>query len=312
MAVRGALSSLARPPAIELNGLTKSFAGVTAVDGVSLSIGAGQVIALLGPNGAGKTTTIDMILGLQRPDTGTVLVHGRPPAEAVARGEVAAVLQEGGLLNDFTVAETLQYIASLYSDPAPIGEMLARAGLGPVADRRVGKCSGGEKQRLRFAVATIGRPRLLILDEPTAGLDAAGRREFWRSLRDDVRGGRTVLLATHHLEEASAYAGRIVVLDHGVVVADGTVAEICDAVEGRQVRAEWPDGDDDALRALPGVQEIERSGPIVTVRTRDSDGVTRYLLSQTNARNVEAISNGLEDAFLALTAPHGETARSSR
>jgi ABC-2 type transport system ATP-binding protein len=247
-----------------------------------------------------------MILGLQRPDTGTVLVYGRPPAEAAASGEVAAVLQEGGLLNDLNVGETLRYIASLYPDPVPIGDMLARAGLESVAGRRVGKCSGGEKQRLRFAVATIGRPRLLILDEPTAGLDAAGRREFWRSVRDDVRGGITVLLATHHLEEADAYAERIVVLDHGIVVADGTTAEIRNAVVSRRVRAEWPDGDDDALRALPGVQEVERSGVIVTVRARDSDGVTRYLLGRTNARNVETISSGLEDAFLALTSAHAE------
>jgi ABC-2 type transport system ATP-binding protein len=312
---RRALPSPALPPAIELKELTKSFGAVTAVGGVSLSIRTGQVVALLGPNGAGKSTTIDMILGLQRPDTGTVLVHGRPPAEAAASGEVAAVLQEGGLLNDFTVTETLRYIASLYPDPVPIGDMLARAGLESIAGRRVGKCSGGEKQRLRFAVATIGRPRLLVLDEPTAGLDAAGRREFWRSVRDDVRGGRTVLLATHHLEEADAYAERIVVLDRGVVVADGTAAEIRNAVGGRRVRAEWPDGDDDALRALPGVQEVERSGSIVTVRTRDPDGVTRYMLGRTNARNVETISPGFEDAFLALTAPHaglGERARSRR
>lgn len=303
------------PRAVELSGLTKSFGAVTAVDGLSLSIAAGQVVALLGPNGAGKTTTIDMILGLQRPDTGNVLVHGRTPAEAVARGEVSAVLQEGGLLRDFTVAETLRYIASLYPDPAPVGETLARAGLESIAGRRVGKCSGGEKQRLRFALATIGRPRLLVLDEPTAGLDAAGRREFWRSVHDDVRAGRTVLVATHHLEEADAYAERIVVLDHGTIVADGTPAAIRNAVEGRRVRADWPDGDDDALRGLPGVEQVERRGPIVTVQTRDSDAVMRYLLGGTTARNVEVVSNGLEDAFLALTASRdesGETMRSPR
>jgi ABC-2 type transport system ATP-binding protein len=312
---RRALSPAACAPAVELRDLTKSFGAVSAVGGVSLSIGTGQVVALLGPNGAGKSTTIDMILGLRQPDAGTVLVYGRPPAEAAARGEVAAMLQEGGLLNDFTVAETLRYIGSLYPDPVPISDLLARAGLESIAGRAVGKCSGGEKQRLRFAVATIGRPRLLVLDEPSAGLDAAGRREFWRSVNDCVRGGCTVLLATHHLEEADAYADRIVVLDRGVVVADGTPAGIRSAAAGRLVRAEWPDGDDDALGALPGVQAVERSGPIVTVRTRDSDGLTRYLLGETNARNVETISNGLEDAFLSLTASHaglGERERNRR
>jgi ABC-2 type transport system ATP-binding protein len=295
------VSSTGTPPALLLRGLTKRFGQVTAVNGVSVRIEPGEVVAVLGPNGAGKSTTIDMVLGLARPDAGEVRVFGHPPSYAVARGEVAAVMQSGGLLKDFTVAETVRYISSVYPRSRPVAEVLARAGLTELADRRVGKCSGGEQQRLRFALSLVPQPRLLILDEPTAGMDVDGRREFWAAIRRDADQGRTVLFATHYLDEADAYADRIILIHHGCVVADGPTATIRSLASGRLVRAHWPDADRAALLALPGVESVEVRGDAVLVRSVDSDEVARYLLTRTDARDLEVTAANLEAAFIALT-----------
>ncbi len=291
--------------AIDLAGLTKRYGAVTAVDDLSLGVDSGEIVAFLGPNGAGKTTTIDMLLGLARPDAGTVRVYGRTPEDAVARGEVSAVMQSGGLLKDFTVRETVRYTASLHARARNVDEVLERAGIHAVADRLVGKCSGGEQQRLRFAMALLSDPRLLVLDEPTTGMDVEGRRDFWRSIRDDASRGRTVLFATHYLDEADAYADRIVLLRQGRIVADGSTAEIKNLAAGRVVRAMLPDVDVAALHALQslvGVNTVERRGDRVLVQCSDSDVVARYLLTQTAARDLEISSKNLEEAFVALTA----------
>ncbi|GAA5177335.1 ABC transporter ATP-binding protein [Rugosimonospora acidiphila] len=286
---------------MDLRRLTKRFGAVTAVNDVTLTVESGEIVAFLGPNGAGKTTTIDMVLGLARPDAGTVRVYGKQPSEAIARGEVSAVMQTGGLLKDFTVAETLVYTASLYSHARPVAEVLERAGISDIADRRVGKCSGGQQQRLRFAIALLSDPRLLLLDEPTAGMDVEGRREFWAAIRRDAERGRTVMFATHYLDEADAYADRIVLIRQGSIVADGTTAEIKALAAGRIVRATLPDADEAALAALPGVETVELRGDTVLVRTADSDSVARHLLTQTAARDLEITSRNLEEAFIALT-----------
>ncbi|MEU8389901.1 ABC transporter ATP-binding protein [Micromonospora sp. NPDC048842] len=288
-------------PAVELDGLTKSFGTVTAVDGLSLRVQPGEVVAFLGPNGAGKTTTIDMLLGLSRPDTGTVRVLGGTPDEAVARGRVAAVLQTGGLLKDLTVGETVRMTAHFYRHTRPAAEVLERAGITDIADRVVGRCSGGQQQRLRFALALLPDPDLMVLDEPTTGMDVEGRRDFWQALRRDARRGRTVIFATHYLDEADAYADRIVLVRQGRIVADGTTAEIKNLAAGRTVRATLPGADQAALAALPGVDAVEVRGDSVLVRTGDSDAVARHLLTRTAARDVEITSRNLEDAFLALT-----------
>src|SRR5215475_16185998 len=185
--------------AVDLRGVHKSFGKVRAVQGIDLVIAPGEIVALLGPNGAGKTTTIDMILGLSQPTAGHVSVYGTQPRRAIERGLVSAVLQVGGLLKDLTVAETARYTASLFASSRPVDEVLRRAGISDIADRRVGKCSGGEQQRLRFAMALLPNPELLILDEPTTGMDVEGRREFWAAIRKDAELGRTVLFATHYL-----------------------------------------------------------------------------------------------------------------
>jgi ABC-2 type transport system ATP-binding protein len=288
-------------PAIELGGLTKSFGAVRAVRGIDLTVRPGEIVAFLGPNGAGKTTTIDMVLGLTRPDLGTAQVYGLEPAAAVRHGLVSAVMQSGGLLKDLTVAETLQLTASLFGDTRPVAEVLARAGIADLADRRVGKCSGGQQQRLRFAMALLPDPELLVLDEPTTGMDVTGRRDFWSAIRADAERGRTVVFATHYLEEADAYADRIVLVSQGQVVADGTAAQVKALVSGRTIRATLPDADVVALQALPGVESVEVRGDSVLIASTDSDAVARHLLDSTAARDLEITSRGLEDAFISLT-----------
>jgi ABC-2 type transport system ATP-binding protein len=288
--------------AIELAGLTKSFDSVRAVRGIDLTVRPGEVVAFLGPNGAGKTTTIDMVLGLSRPDSGTARVYGMDPQAAVRHGLVSAVMQTGGLLKDLTVAETLRLTASLFSDTRPVAEVMARAGLTDIADRRVGKCSGGQQQRLRFAMALLPDPELLVLDEPTTGMDVAGRRDFWAAIRSDAEQGRTVVFATHYLEEADAHADRVVLVSHGQVVADGTAAEVKALVSGRTVRATWPRADAASLHRLPGVETVEVRGESVLVTSTDSDAVARHLLTTTDARDLEITSRGLEDVFISLTA----------
>lgn len=287
--------------AIDLQNLTKRYGAVIAVNDLTLRVTAGEIVAFLGPNGAGKTTTIDMMLGLARPNSGSVSIYGKTPAAAIARGEIAAVMQTGGLLKDFTVSETVQYTASLYPQSRPVVEVLDRAGIRGIADRRVGKCSGGEQQRLRFAMALLPDPRLLILDEPTTGMDVEGRREFWQAIREDATRGRTILFATHYLDEADAYADRIVLIREGSIVADGTTAEIKNLASGRRVRATLDDADLAVLGALDGVIAVEQRGDSVFISCSNSDIVARYLLTSTSARDVEISSQNLEAAFVALT-----------
>ena len=296
------------PLAVNLTALHKNFGHVHAVNGVDLKITSGEIVAMLGPNGAGKTSTIDMILGLSQPSSGTVSVYGMQPRQAISRGLVSAVMQTGGLLKDLTVRETVEYTASLFAHSQAVREVLSSAGITEIADRRVGKCSGGEQQRLRFALALLCDPELLVLDEPTSGMDVEGRRSFWSAIRKDAEQGRTVLFATHYLEEADAYADRIVLLRQGSIVADGTAAEIKSMAAGRTVRATLPGASEALLTGIPGADSVEIRGDTVLVHSNDSDSVARYLLTQTAAKDLEIAAQGIEDAFLALT---GDTAPST-
>jgi ABC-2 type transport system ATP-binding protein len=296
------------PLAVELKDVRKHFGHVQAVRDIDVSIASGEIVAMLGPNGAGKTSTIDIILGLSRPTSGKVSVFGMQPRQAVACGLVSAVMQTGGLLKDLTVKETVQYTASLFAQKEPVDGVLNRAGITQIADRRVGKCSGGEQQRLRFAMALVSDPELLVLDEPTTGMDVEGRRSFWASIRKDAEQGRTVLFATHYLEEADAYADRIILLRHGQKIADGTASQIKAMSAGRTVRATLPGASEAELSAIPGADSVEIRGDTVLIHSGDSDAVARYLLTRTSARDLEIAARGIEEAFLALTGDNAEPA----
>ena len=296
--------------AISATGLTKSYGKVHAVRGIDLTVEPGEIVAFLGPNGAGKTTTIDMMLGLAKPDSGSVSVYGQSPRSAIAHGLVSAVMQTGGLLQDITVRETVQLTASLFSGPRPVDEVLRRAGILDIGDRIVKKCSGGQQQRLRFAMALLSDPGLLILDEPTTGMDVEGRRDFWAAIREDAKTGRTVIFATHYLDEADAYADRIILVRKGQIVADGSAAEIKNLASGRTVRASIANVDEKALRAIAGVESVEVRQDGVLVQASDSDAVARYLLTKTDAKDLEITSHNLEDAFIALTSDEDDEEQS--
>jgi ABC-2 type transport system ATP-binding protein len=296
--------------AVSLSGLRKRYGNVRAVDGVDLVIAPGEVVALLGPNGAGKSTTVDMLVGLTRPDAGESRIFGQTPRDAVGTGTVGAMLQEGSLLDDATVGETVGMIASLHRKPMPVGEALRRAGVEDLANRRCTRLSGGQKQRVRFAVALVCDPHLLVLDEPTSAMDVGTRREFWRSMKEFTDAGRTVLFATHYLDEAEEFADRVVLMRRGRIIADGSVAEVRSAVSGRTLTAGVPDATTAAMTALPGVRRAELRGGRVELDCVDSDSAVRALIdAYPTAHDIEIRAVGLEEAFLALTGDDEEAAR---
>jgi len=293
-------------PPIRLTGLVKSFARVRAVDGLDLTVERGEVVALLGPNGAGKSTTIDLALGLSRPASGTAELFGGAPREAVVAGRVGAMLQGGALLPTTTVAESVALVAAAHRHPLPVQEAMERAGVTAFAKQRVARLSGGQLQRARFAVAIVSDPELLVLDEPTAAMDVEGRRAFWSAMHELTDSGRTVVFATHYLDEADAFADRVVMMRAGRIVADGTPAEVKAVVAGRTLAFSLrrPVGDLAArLRSLPAVQLVEERGDRVRVATTDSDGALRLVLAdRDDAHDVEVTARTMDDAFLALTA----------
>jgi len=292
----------ARVAGVEASNLTKTYGRVRAVRGVSFSIAAGETVALLGPNGAGKTTTIDMILGLARPDGGSVSVFGKPPKTAVRAGQVGGMLQTGSPLSFLSVRELITMMASVYPHPMAVDDVLALTGAAEFADQQTTKLSGGQAQRVRFAAGMVGDPDLLVLDEPTAAIDVEGRRDFWKSMRAVARQGKTVLFATHYLEEADAYADRIILMARGRIVADGPSTEIKARVGARTIRATMP-GSTEGLELLPGVTAVERHGEAVALTCSDSDAALYALLrAHPGTRDIEVRGAGLEEAFLELTA----------
>jgi ABC-2 type transport system ATP-binding protein len=287
---------------ITANGLTKSFGSVRAVRGLDLELRRGSTVALLGPNGAGKTTTIDMLIGLTKPDAGTISLFGHTPAEAVKAGLIGAMTQTGQLIDYLTVRELVTMIAAIYPTPLDIDEALQISGASVFADRQTRKLSGGETQRVRFAIALVADAELLVLDEPTVALDVEGRRDFWSAMRAFAARGKTVIFATHYLEEADAYADRIVLMSHGRIVADGAPTEIKATVGGRIIRATLPDVDVTTLTGLHGVTAVDRKGDAVTINCTDSDATLRELLATySTIRDIEVRGAGLEEAFLELT-----------
>ncbi len=294
---------------MHLIGLEKQYGPVRAVDGIDLMIAPGEVVALLGPNGAGKSTTVDMMLGLIKPDGGQVSIFGRSPRQAVVEGLVGAMLQAGALRDNLTVAETVGEIAALHGRYERTAETLERTGLTELAKQRCTRLSGGEKQRVRFALALISEPDLLLLDEPTTGMDVEVRRRFWESMRDYTGTGRTVMFATHYLEEAQDFADRVVLLARGRIVADGSVAEVRAHAAGRTVHAFVPGASASLMEAFPGVAEVTQRDSRFALRCTDSDAALRALLARCpQAHDIEVTAAGLEDAFIALTSEKQEVA----
>jgi ABC-2 type transport system ATP-binding protein len=290
-------------PIATFDGVTRRYGQVTAVDGLSLQLQRGQTVALLGPNGAGKTTTVELLLGLGRPDAGVVRLFGGPPADAVAAGRVGAMLQDAGLPQGAKVAELIGLVHSLYPDPLSVADALRLADLEQVAGRRVERLSGGQRQRVRLALALAGNPELLVLDEPTAALDVDARRSFWDRVRGYVAGGRTVLFATHRLEEADAVADRVVVIAGGRLLADGTPDQVKAQAAGRSTISMAADGlSRELLERLPAVAAVEEERGRVTLSTSDPDATIRALLQQApHVRGLEVTQVGMEEAFLQLT-----------
>jgi len=293
-----------RTGGIELTGLTKTFGSVLAVRGVSLDITAGETVALLGPNGAGKSTTIDMMLGLTRPDAGTATIFGQSPAEAVAAGRICGMLQVGQLVPYLSVRELIGQIGSLYPNALPVDDVITMTGIADYADRYTNKLSGGQTQRARFAIALVSNSDLLVLDEPTVAMDVEGRHQFWTTMRQVAATGKTIVFATHYLEEADNYADRIVLMSQGRIVADGPTTEIKALVGVRTIRATLPDVAVIELEDLDGVRSVDLRGDTIVLSCTDSDLDIRALLARyPRAKDIEIAGAGLEEAFLQLTAP---------
>ncbi|MEU9008527.1 ABC transporter ATP-binding protein [Streptomyces sp. NPDC048479] len=297
--------------AVSFAGAAKVFGEVRAVDGIDLDIRRGETVALLGRNGAGKSTAISLMLGLNDPDAGRVRLFGRAPEHAVTAGRVGAMLQDGRPIPRVTVREVVTFVAATYPRPLPVAEALELAGLTGLADRRADRLSGGQVQRVRFAVALAGNPELIILDEPTAALDVEARHAFWKSMRGYAERGNTVLFSTHYLEEADDNADRIVVVDHGRIVADGTSEQLKRSAGGNLVSFDLAGRSTEGLTLLPGVVSVEVRGDRARLRTDDSDATVVALAELGAIRGLEVAPVSLEDAFLALTSasPELETAR---
>jgi len=296
----------AAPPVVSFTGVNKSYGTVRAVADLELHLHPGETIALLGPNGAGKSSTLDLLLGLRTPDSGRVEVFGTTPQQAIARGHVGAMLQSGVtgcLMEGVTVRELVRLACDLHPHGYPVDEVLERAGITDIAGRKVNKLSGGQEQRVRFAFATAGASDLIVLDEPTTGMDVASRQTFWGTMREQARQGRTILFATHYLEEADEIADRVIVLHRGRVLADGSSAEI-KAMAGARRISFTLDGppDEAALRALPALTGLDVSGRTVRMRSTDADATVHAVYGLgLYPRGLEVAGLGLEQAFLAIT-----------
>ena len=288
-------------PIATLAHITKRYGATVALDDLSLSLHPGEVVALLGPNGAGKSTTVKLLLGLIAPTSGTTRVFGSDPRSALTRTRVGAMLQVARVTETLRVREHLDLFRSYYPHPLPVAEILRIAQLQGIENRLFSQLSGGQRQRLLFALAICGNPDLIFLDEPTVGLDIEARRALWQQIRSFAAQGKTVLLTTHYLEEADALAHRIIVINKGRVISQGTPAEIKRNSGGRRIRCQTSLSRE-FLCTLPGVVNVEYNQGAVVVTASEAESVVReMLLRDDTLSNLEVASPALEDAFLALT-----------
>jgi ABC-2 type transport system ATP-binding protein len=284
-----------------LRSVTKKFGPQIALDRLSLELRQGEVVALLGPNGAGKTTAVRLLLGLSEATSGEVSIFGGNPRDRASRLRLGAMLQVGRMPDTLRVREHLQLFSSYYDHPRPLEELLAVAGLEGLQERLFGTLSGGQKQRVLFALALCGDPDLICLDEPTLGMDVEARRAMWEQVRKLAAAGKTILLTTHYLEEADALASRIIVVQKGKVIAEGTSAELKAADQSRTIRC-TTSLQASFVSALPEVTSVEQEGNTMLVRTQAPEAVLRTMLERDPALSgLEVRAAALEDAFLALT-----------
>ena len=298
----------ATAPLAQLRRVRKAYGKVQALDGIDLDIHAGELLAVLGPNGAGKTTAIGLLLGLVRADAGEATLFGQLPQQLAARRGIGVMLQSAGIPDTLQVGELLALTRSYYATPRSVADCVAMAGLDGLLKRRYGKLSGGQQRRVQFALAICGRPRLLFLDEPTTGLDIEARQTLWRAIRELVGQGCGVLLTTHYLEEAEALADRVVVVDGGRVVAQGSVQSIRAHVVQRRIRCSSM-LDADVIARWPGVRSAVRNEGHIEIVADAAEAVVRRLLVEDAAlEDLEVERAGLADAFVALTRNQNEDA----
>jgi ABC-2 type transport system ATP-binding protein len=296
-------------PVVSFENVSKHYGSLKAVDGLSLDLRPGETVALLGPNGAGKSTSLDMLLALRKPTGGKIEMFGSDPYHAVKSGRVGAMLQSGGLMPEVTVRELVRLVAGFHPRPVPVDTTLKRAGIAGIADQRVDRLSGGQTQRVRFALAIAGECELIVLDEPTTAMDVETRQLFWANMKAEVAEGRTLLFATHYLEEADQAADRILVINRGRLLADGTPAEIKERAGAKRMSFRLDSVDEPFLLGLPGLVNLELRGDLAHIQTTDSDATLYALLDAGyRPREIEVGSLGLEQAFLAITAEDDKAA----
>jgi len=288
-------------PLIRLDEVSHRYGNKAALDAVSIEMQSGQVTALLGPNGAGKSTLIHLLLGLLPVQSGHIEVMGRTPSVAAKAGEWGTMLQSSGVQDTLTVIELLNLFASLYPAPAEIDSLIDEAGLEGLERTRFERLSGGQKQRVMFALALVGQPRLLILDEPTTGLDPAARRGLWDVISQRRAQGVSVLLCTHYMDEAEKLADQIIVLNRGRVLAEGSPDSIKSRVPNAQIFARSRLTLDE-LRRLPAVQSVESREQRLSVLSSDAPATLKaWLAADQELDDLEVKGADLETAFLNLT-----------
>ena len=289
-------------PAVSFEQVSKHYGQVQAVRELTLQLPQGRAVAFLGPNGAGKSTSMEILLGLKHASSGRVEVFGMTPRQAMTGGHVGAMLQSGGLPADISVRELLNLMSQLHPKPLPVDEVMERANIADLADRKAGKLSGGQTQRVRFAVAIAGDSDLIVLDEPTTGMDVENRQVFWNSMKAEAERGKTVLFATHYLEEADQIADQVVVINKGRLLANGSVADIKAMAGFQKIAFRLPGITREQLLNLPHVVSLDVVHDHVHIQTSDSDKTFYALLDQgLRPQELEISALGLEQAFIAIT-----------
>jgi ABC-2 type transport system ATP-binding protein len=295
------LEAHAAAPVAVLDNVTKKYGAITALDGLSLALHPGEIVALLGPNGAGKSTAVRLLLGLSAPTAGTARIFGGNPRRPETRTRIGAMLQVASVPKTLKVKEHIDLFRSYFPHPMPFAEIVRIAQLEGIEDRLFEKLSGGQRQRLLFGLALCGDPEIVFLDEPTVGMDIEARRGLWTQIRSLAAQGKTVLLTTHYLEEADALAHRIVVISKGRVVSEGSPREVKGRFASRKIKCST------TLSAaqvweISGVIDVEQTGQRMCITAGNAEAVVRRLLAwDADLTELEVVSPGLEDAFLALT-----------